>query len=75
MILDDPLVRVESCYDGMEVYVRRSEPGRSPGSGWILGMVQAAMGNTVRVVNPLYKIDTWYRIEEVRVRRSTLCPF
>jgi hypothetical protein len=42
---------------------------------WILGIVQASMGDTVRVANPLYKIDTWYRVDEVRVRRSTLCPF
>ena len=74
MTLEDPLVPVESCYDGMDVYVLWSKTPPEP-KRWILCTVQCAMGKTVRVSNPLYKIDAWRDVHEVRVRRSTLCPF
>jgi hypothetical protein len=36
----------------------------------VLCKVEAAMGDTARVVNPLLHIDTWVAVNELLARRS-----
>jgi hypothetical protein len=50
--------------EGQGVYVRRRH------GGFLLCEVVAAMGDTARVVNLTYGLDTWFRLDDLLVPRE-----
>ena len=62
----EPLVPAGSLsyvYDGQLVYAKINKKE-------ILCEVVCAAGDTARVVNELYKIDTWFHIRELREKQQ-----
>jgi hypothetical protein len=37
------------------------------GEKWVVGRVVTAMGNTARVCSERLKVDTWFRVDDLRV--------
>jgi hypothetical protein len=61
--------------DGMEVYapVKNAvvdDKGQITAKRWLLCVVACAMGNTARVVNELHGIDTWFDVDDLRIKRE-----